>query len=67
MLYKKVDGASPNSISAALDLFSTPPTNCAVSNSMFRLYHPLNPIKFATFLINEYFLVPSPSFSKYIP
>jgi hypothetical protein len=58
MLYKKVDAASPNSVSAALgkviyfyslvcvlDLFSTPPTNCAVSNSMWRIYNTLNPIK----------------------
>jgi hypothetical protein len=50
MLYKKVDAASPNSITAALDLFSTPPTNCAVSNSMYREYYTLNPITSRPFL-----------------
>ena len=50
MLYKKVDAASPNSITAALDLFSTPPTNCAVSNSMYREYYTLNPISSKPFL-----------------
>jgi hypothetical protein len=38
MLYKKVDASSPDSVSAGLDFFSTPPTNCAVANSSFREY-----------------------------
>ena len=38
MLYKKVDASSPDSITTGLDFFSTPPTNCAVSNSSLREY-----------------------------
>lgn len=38
MLYKKVDASSPDSISTGLDFFTTPPTNCAISNSSSREY-----------------------------
>jgi hypothetical protein len=38
MLYKKVDASSAESFSTGLDFFSTPPTNCAISNSSFREY-----------------------------
>lgn len=38
MLYKKVDASSPDTITSGLDLFSTPPTNCAISNSSYREY-----------------------------
>lgn len=42
MLYKKVDASSADSISSGLDFFSTPPTNCAISNSSSREYLTVN-------------------------
>jgi hypothetical protein len=44
MLYKKVDAASAEAVTAALDFFTTPPTSCAVANSSYREYLTLNPI-----------------------
>ena len=44
MLYKKIDSTSASSITSALDLFSTPPTSTAVSNSSYREYLTLNPL-----------------------
>jgi hypothetical protein len=38
MLYKKVDASSPDSVTTGLDFFTTPPTNCAISNSSYREY-----------------------------
>ena len=48
-MYKKIDGASDTSITSALDLFSTPPTSVAVSNSNYREYLTLNPISTTPF------------------
>uniref|UniRef100_A0A914I9L3 Uncharacterized protein n=1 Tax=Globodera rostochiensis TaxID=31243 RepID=A0A914I9L3_GLORO len=39
-----VDVASAEVANAGLDFFTTPPTNCAVSNSSYREYLTLNPI-----------------------
>uniref|UniRef100_A0A914HQX7 Uncharacterized protein n=1 Tax=Globodera rostochiensis TaxID=31243 RepID=A0A914HQX7_GLORO len=40
----RVDVASAEVANAGLDFFTTPPTNCAVSNSSYREYLTLNPI-----------------------
>ena len=44
MLYKKIDATSQNTITSALNLFQTPPTNVSLANSSFREYLTLNPI-----------------------
>jgi hypothetical protein len=44
MLFKKIDPTSENSITTALDLFSTPPTSTAIASSSYREYLTLNPI-----------------------
>jgi hypothetical protein len=44
MLFKKIDPASVNSVTSALDLFTTPPTSTAISSSNYREYLTLNPI-----------------------
>lgn len=44
MLYKKVDKESPEAVTAGLDLFVVPPTNCAIAQSQYREYLTLNPI-----------------------
>ena len=44
MLFKKIDVSSDNSVTSALDLFSTPPTDVSISNSQYREFLTLNPI-----------------------
>jgi hypothetical protein len=49
MLFKKIDSSSENTVTSALDLFSTPPTDVSISNSMYREYLTLNPINSTPF------------------
>lgn len=44
MLYKKIDKDSAEDVTAGLDLFAVPPTNCAIANSQYREYLTLNPV-----------------------
>lgn len=44
MIYKKIDGTSPNSITSALDLFTVAPTNISFANSYYREILTLNPV-----------------------
>src|ERR1017187_1665496 len=44
MLYKKIDATSQNTITSALNIFETPPTNVSFANSSFREYLTLNPV-----------------------
>lgn len=44
MSYKKIDANSANSISSALDLFSTPPTNVSVASSRYQEVLTSNPV-----------------------
>ena len=49
MLFKKINASSDNSVTSALDLFSTPPTDVSVSNSQYREFLTLNPINSTPF------------------
>lgn len=49
MLFKKIDPSSGNTVTSALDLFNTPPTDVSVSNSSYREYLTLNPINSVPF------------------
>lgn len=44
MLYKKIDSTSVSTITSALNLFETPPTNVSIANSAYRQILTLNPI-----------------------
>ena len=44
MIYKKVDANSQNTITTALNIFETPPTNVSFANSGYREYLTLNPV-----------------------
>lgn len=45
MLFKKIDDSSVNAITSALNVFTTPSTNVAVSSAQFRELLTLNPIE----------------------
>ena len=49
MLFKKIDASSDNSVTSALDLFSTPPTDVSISSSQYREYLTLNPMNSTPF------------------
>lgn len=44
MIYKKIDPASGNSVTSALALFSTPPTNVTATQALYREILTLNPV-----------------------
>ena len=44
MSFEKIDEGSVNAVSAALDLWSTPPTDVTAASSIKRAYLNLNPI-----------------------
>lgn len=45
MLFKKIDESSINAITSALNVFSTPSTNVAISSAHFRELLTQNPIE----------------------